>query len=45
MKYRITAYIEDNVEKTVVEANSKEEAEQIGFEIFCAEDIYVSEAE
>ena len=42
-EYKITAYFEDNVETRIVRANSKEEAEQIGWEIFCADDIYVSE--
>jgi hypothetical protein len=42
-KYKITAYI-DEVRKTrIVVAENKKEAEQIGWELFDADDIYVSE--
>ena len=42
-KYKITAYI-DGVKKTrTVEAESKEAAEEIGWELFDADSIYVSE--
>ena len=43
MQYRVSAY-EDGVKKSrIVEAKDKEEAKQIGFEIFYADDIYVEE--
>lgn len=42
-KYEITAYI-DEVKKTeIVEAENKEEAKEIGWELFDADSIYVSE--
>ena len=42
-KYIITAYI-DEIQKTkIVEAENKEEAKKIGWELFDADDIYVSE--
>lgn len=42
-KYTISAYI-DGVKKTrTVDAENKAEAERIGWELFDADDIYVSE--
>lgn len=42
-KYEIVAYI-DEVKKTrIVEARNEKEAEQIGWELFDADSIYVSE--
>jgi hypothetical protein len=42
-EYEITAYI-DGVKKTrTVEAENKEAAERIGWELFDADDLYVSE--
>ena len=44
-KYEISAYI-DGVKKTrIVEAESKEVAVEIGWELFDADSIYVSEVE
>ena len=41
--YKITAYC-DEVKKTkIVEAESEEEATRLGWELFDADDIYVSE--
>ncbi len=43
-KYKIIAFIDDEVKKVrIVEAENKKEAEQIGWELFDADDIYVSE--
>lgn len=43
MKYEISAY-EDGVKKSrVIEAKDREEAKQIGWEIFDADSIYVEE--
>lgn len=42
-KYKITAHI-DGIKKTkVIEASNKEEAKRIGWELFDADTIYVSE--
>ncbi len=44
-KYEITAYI-DGVKKTrIVEAENEKAAKEIGWELFDADDIYVSEVE
>lgn len=43
MKYRITAYYEDGIKTKFVEADCKKDAEQIGWETFDADDIYVEE--
>lgn len=43
MKFKITAYCEDEIITRVVEADSKKEAERIGWETLDADDIYVSE--
>lgn len=42
-KYKITAYIDGVQKSRTVEAESKEAAEEIGWELFDADDIYVSE--
>lgn len=44
-KYEITAYMDDVKKSRIVEAESKKEAEQIGWELFDAISIYVSEVE
>lgn len=45
MRFRVSAY-EDGVKKSrVIEAKDREEAKQIGLEIFYADTIYVSEEE
>lgn len=44
-KYEITAYIDDVKKRRIVEAESKEEAKKIGWELFDADSIYVSEVE
>lgn len=44
-KYEITAYI-DGIKKTkIVEAKNEREAEQLGWELFIVDSIYVSEAQ
>ena len=42
-KYKITAYIDGVKQSRTVEAENKEEAEKIGWELFDADSIYVSE--
>lgn len=42
-KYKITAYIDEIKKTKIVEAKTKDEAEQIGWELFDADSIYVSE--
>ena len=42
-KYEITAYIDEVKKSRTVEAENKEEAEKIGWELFDADDLYVSE--
>lgn len=42
-KYKITAYIDDVKKTRTVEAENKETAEQIGWDLFDADSIYVSE--
>ena len=42
-RYEITAYIDDVKKKRIVEAENKKAAESIGWELFDADDIYVSE--
>lgn len=44
-KYEITAYIDEVKKSRIVEAENKEAAESIGWELFDADDIYVSEVE
>lgn len=44
-KYEITAYIDEVKKKRIVEAENKEAAKEIGWELFDADDIYVSEVE
>lgn len=44
-KYEITAYIDDVKKRRIVEAENKEEAKKIGWELFDADSIYVSEVE
>ena len=42
-KYKITAYIDEVQKSRTVEAESKAEAERIGWELFDADSINVSE--
>ena len=42
-KYEITAYLDGVKKSRIVEAESKEAAKEIGWELFDADDIYVSE--
>ena len=44
-KYEITAYIDDVKKSRIVEAKNKEEAKEIGWELFDADSICVSEVE
>ena len=44
-KYKITAYIGGVKKSRTVEAKNKAEAEQIGWELFDVDSIYVSEVE
>lgn len=43
MKYKVSAYEDDVKKSRIIEAKDKEEAKQIGLEIFWADDIYVEE--
>ena len=42
-RYEITAYIDEIKKTRIVEAENKEEAKEMGFEVFDADSIYVSE--
>lgn len=42
-KYKITAYLDGVQKSRTIEAEDKAEAERIGWELFDADDIYVSE--
>lgn len=42
-KYEISAHIDGVKKKRIIEAENKAEAERIGWELFDADDIYVSE--
>lgn len=44
-KYKITAYVDEVQKSKIVEAENKAEAERIGWELFDADSIYVSEVE
>lgn len=44
-KYEITAYIGGVKKSRIVKAKNKAEAEQIGWELFDVDSIYVSEVE
>lgn len=44
-KYKISAYIDGVKKSRIIEAKNKAEAEQIGWELFDADSIYVSEVD
>lgn len=42
-KYKITAYTDETIKTKIIEAENKEEATKIGWSLFDADDIFVSE--